>query len=272
VKLTVAGLQSAGRPGDVLANLAELDDAARSASADAVDLLVTPELFLTGYDIGDAVVELAGTDLLGAATAIARRHRIALIVGAPEQDPATTELYNTAYFIGADGTLLDRHRKAHLFGELDRKYFAAGDEAVTMIDYRGVKVAVMICYDVEFPEYVRRAALAGAHLVAVPTAQMEPFTFVADHVIRTRAWENQIYVAYINHDGRERDTVYVGRSSICGPDATVLDRVESGSAQLRAVIDTDVVDGAQRANPYLLDRRPTLYPHPADLIDQENPL
>ena len=270
MKITVAGLQSAGRPGDVLANLAELDDAAQSASAGAVDLLITPELFLTGYDIGDAVVDLARTDLLGAVTAIALRHRIALIVGAPEQDPSTTELYNTAYIIGADGALLGRHRKAHLFGELDRKYFTAGDEAVTMIAYRGVKIAVMICYDVEFAEYVRSAALAGAHLVAVPTAQMEPFTFVADHLIRTRAWENQVYVAYINHDGRERDTVYVGRSSICGPDATVLDRVESGSAQLRAVIDTDIVDEAQCANPYLVDRRPALYRQAAELIDKEN--
>lgn len=68
--------------------------------------------------------------------------------------------------------------------------------------------------------------MAGAHLVAVPTAaQMEPFAFIADAVIRTRAWENQVYVAYINHDGAEAETVYVGRS-IVAPDASVLDRIE----------------------------------------------
>jgi predicted amidohydrolase len=119
---------------------------------------------------------------------------------------------------------------------------------------------MMICYDVEFPEAVRHAALAGAHLVAVPTAQMQPFEFVADHLIRTRAWENQLYVAYINHDGSEADTMYVGRSSIAAPDATVLSRIESGSGLLYADVDTAVVDAAREANPYLLDRRPTLYP------------
>lgn len=65
---------------------------------------------------------------------------------------------------------------------------------------------------------------AGAHLVAVPTAQMgNSFAFIADAVNWTRAWENQVYVAYINYDGAEAETVYVGKcSSIVAPDASVL--------------------------------------------------
>ena len=57
-------------------------------------------------------------------------------------------------------------------------------------------------------------ALAGAHLMAVPTALMKPFRFIAEQVVRARAWENQMYVAYVNHDGREGELEYVGRSSI----------------------------------------------------------
>ncbi|EOM77462.1 nitrilase [Rhodococcus rhodnii] len=254
--LTVAALQTPGTPGDVTANLAELDEAAARAVAGGAGLLVTPELFVTGYDIGDAVRELASPSTIDAAAVIAQRHGIAIVLGAPEQSGDL--LYNTAFFIDDTGDIIARHRKSHLFGELDQRYFTAGDRAATLVDHRGVRIALMICYDVEFPENVRAAAAAGAHLVAVPTAQMTPFEYVAEHVVRTRAWENQVYLAYVNHDGHEGDTEYVGRSSIVGPDAGVLDSAVHGRALLTAVVDTEVVAEAQQRNPYLLDRRPDL--------------
>ncbi|MBH0242985.1 hypothetical protein I3W98_09390, partial [Streptomyces cavourensis] len=57
--LRTALLQSSGRPGAVEANLKTLDEAAARAAAAGARLLVAPELFLTGYAIGDAVPELA---------------------------------------------------------------------------------------------------------------------------------------------------------------------------------------------------------------------
>ena len=257
MKLRLAGLQTPGHPGEVEENLRELDVAAHAAARGGADLLVTPEMFLTGYDIGDRVRDLAERDLIGSACAVAADHGIALIVGLPESD-ATNTLYNSAFFIDPGGAVLGRHRKTHLFGDLDRKYFAAGSQAVTVVDYLGVRIGMMICYDVEFPENVRMSALRGAQLLAVPTAQMKPFEFVADCVIRTRAWENQIYLAYINHDGIEGDTVYVGRSSIVAPDATVLDRIETGRGLIYGTVDTDILGDAQRRNPYLRDLRPFL--------------
>lgn len=259
VKLTIAGLQSAGIPGCIKANLAELEDAARTAAQAGADLLITPELFLTGYDIGDQIFEFCESDLLLSVRRIASKHGIALIAGAPEKASGTRACYNTAFFIDASGELLGRHRKAHLFGDLDRDRFVAGDETYTIVDFGGVRVAMMICYDVEFPEAVRAAALDGAHLIAVPTAQMAPFEFVAEQLVRVRAWENQVYVAYVNHDGAESDTIYVGRSAIIAPDATVLASVGSGNSLLYATVDTDFVAAEQRRNPYLLDRRPNLY-------------
>jgi 5-aminopentanamidase len=255
-KLRVAGLQSAGNPANPDANLAELERVARRLAGQA-DLLITPELFVTGYDIGDRLPELVSADHLGAVCSIAERNKIAIIVGLAESGAAGA-LYNNAVFIDVRGVVCGRHRKTHLFGEIDRAYFTPGSQPATVVRYRGVNVAMMICYDVEFPENVRMSALAGAHLLAVPTAQMRPFEFVADVVIRTRAWENQIYVAYINHDGIENATTYVGRSSIVGPDGGVLDRIESGTGTIIAEIDTDVVRVAQQANPYLADLRPEL--------------
>lgn len=260
MKLQIAVLQTAGTPGDVEKNLAELRAAARSAAANGTDLLITPELFLTGYDIGPLVHDLARTDLTRAAAEIAREERIALIVGLPLFEDE--QHYNSAVFIDDTGEVKSTYRKTHLFSELDRTYFSAGDELVSIVEYRGVRIATLICYDVEFPEPARAAALAGAHLIAVPTAQMAPFEFVAEQVVRARAWENQVYVAYANHDGHELTLSYVGRSRIVDPFAKVLDSIEHGTRTLTATIDTEIVDKARRANPYLDDRRSDLYETP----------
>ena len=260
MKLRIAVLQTAGAPGDVERNLAELRSAARAAVADGVDLLITPELFLTGYDIGPLVHELGRMDLTAAAACIAGEERIALIVGLPLFEAG--RYYNAAVFIDETGEVRSTYRKTHLFSELDRTYFSAGSELVSIVEFRGVRIATLICYDVEFPEAVRAAAIAGAHLIAVPTAQMVPFEFIAEQVVRTRAWENQVYVAYANHDGHELTLSYVGRSRIVDPFATVLDSVEHGTRTLTATIDTEVVGEARRANPYLDDRRSDLYGTP----------
>ena len=257
VKLQLAVLQTAGAPGDVEKNLHELRATAHAAVTDGAHLLITPELFLTGYDIGPLVHELARTELTAAAAEIAREEGIALIVGLPLFENG--HHYNAAVFIDDTGEVTSTYRKTHLFSELDHTYFTAGNDLVSIVEFRGVRIATLICYDVEFPEPARAAAIAGAHLIAVPTAQMPPFEFVAEEVVRTRAWENQVYVAYANHDGHELTLSYVGRSRIVDPFAKVLDSVEHGTRMLRATIDTEVVDEARHANPYLADRRTDLY-------------
>ena len=258
MSLIIAGMQCAGTLRDVDANLRALEAAAEEASRNGAELLVTPEMFVTGYVVGEVLPELAGGDFLERVRSIAARLEIAIVLGGPER---TEEgVYNAAYFIDDGGEVRSCYRKAHLFGELDRRQFVPGDELFGLVEYRGVQIATMICYDVEFPEVVRAAALAGAHLVAVPTAQMEPFAFVAEQLVRTRAWENQVYVAYVDHDGSEEDLTYVGRSSIVAPDATVLDSVEHGDRLIYATVDPEVVRLQQKTNPYLSDRRAPLYP------------
>lgn len=255
--MRIAGLQTAGTPGDVAVNLRELDRAAGEAHALGADLLVTPELFVTGYDIGECLFELAKTDPIPAIREIAQRHSLAILVGFAENTPEG--LYNSAVMVTQDGHEVLRYRKQHLFGELDRHFFLPGNVNPEVVSFMGIRIAAMICYDVEFPEYVRATALAGCELLLVPTAQMEPFTFVAREVIRARAWENQIYLAYINHDGREGNTQYVGNSQIVAPDASVLARIEHGDGLIIADVEPGLVAGAQHDNPYLQDRRPSAY-------------
>lgn len=263
-RLPLAVLQQASAPGDVSANLSALDAAAAEASERGAALLITPEMFLSGYAIGDDIPRLAAADPLEQVREIARRHRLALIAGGPEQvtGPDGTAVHNAAWFVDEDGRVLGRHHKIQLFGGLDRRYFTPGRRASTLVRYRGFTIALLICFDVEYPEAARAAALAGADLIAVPTAQMEPFSFVNDHVIRVRAWENSVYVAYVNQTGRDGDFEYVGRSVVADPFGQHL--AEAGRddrALLVAELDREVIERARVQNPYLAEVRSELYRH-----------
>ncbi|WP_030907135.1 carbon-nitrogen hydrolase family protein [Streptomyces sp. NRRL F-5126] len=262
--LRTALLQSSGRPGRTDGNLRALDDAARRAAEAGASLLVCPEMFLTGYAIGDDVARLAQSAEGPGARAVAQsaaRHGVAVLYGYPERDGEL--VHNSAQLIGAGGERLANYRKTHLYGPFERERFAAGGQQVVQAEVGGVRVGVLICYDVEFPENVRAHALAGTDLLLVPTAQMRPFEFVAESVVPVRAFESQMYIAYVNRTGPEGDFDFVGLSCLAGPDGTAHARAGGGEELLVCDVDPALLAASREANPYLRDRRPGLYDAPA---------
>jgi predicted amidohydrolase len=258
--MRTALLQSSGRPGSVVENLKVLDEAAGRAAATGAALLAAPEMFVTGYAIGDDIgrlAEPADGDWADAIAETATRHGIAIAYGYPERDGET--VYNSAQLISADGTRLANYRKTHLFGCFERDHFTPGEQPVVQAELNGLTVGLMICYDVEFPENVRAHALAGTDLLVVPTAQMHPFQFVAESLVPVRAWENQMYVAYVNRVGQEGEFEFVGLSVLAGPDGVA--RTRAGRAEQLVVADADpaFLAASRETNPYLKDRRPGLY-------------
>ncbi|MEV6048439.1 carbon-nitrogen hydrolase family protein [Streptomyces xanthochromogenes] len=258
--LRTALLQSSGRLSDVTANLTALDEAAGRAAATGAGLIVCPELFLTGYAIGDDVAKLAEPADGPSARAIADiavRHGLAVVYGYPERDGDV--VYNAAQLIGPDGTRLANYRKTHLFGAFEQEAFVPGDQPVVQAELNGLRVGMMICYDVEFPENVRAHALAGTDLLLVPTAQMHPFQFVAESVVPVRAFENQLYVAYVNRTGPEGEFEFVGLSCLAGPDGAARARAGRGTELVVGDVDPEFLAASRANNPYLRDRRPGLY-------------
>ncbi|MER6351025.1 carbon-nitrogen hydrolase family protein [Streptomyces sp. NPDC001634] len=258
--MRTALLQSSGRLGSVVENLKVLDDAAGRAAAAGAGLLVAPEMFLTGYAIGGDIARLAESadgDWADAVAEIASRHGLAIVYGYPERDGET--VFNSAQLVSADGTRLANYRKTHLFGCFERDHFTPGDQPVVQAELNGLRVGIMICYDVEFPENVRAHALAGTDLLVVPTAQMHPFQFVAESLVPVRAWENQMYVAYVNRVGPEGEFEFVGLSTLAGPDGIARARAGRGEELVLADVDPAFLAASREANPYLKDRRPGLY-------------
>ncbi|MGW5664193.1 carbon-nitrogen hydrolase family protein [Streptomyces sp. NPDC003758] len=258
--MRTALLQSSGHPGSVGENLKVLDQAAGRAAAAGAGLLVAPEMFLTGYAIGGDIARLAEPadgDSADAIAEISSRHGVALAYGYPERDGET--VYNSAQLISADGTRLANYRKTHLFGCFERDHFTPGDQPVVQAELDGLRVGIMICYDVEFPENVRAHALAGTDLLVVPTAQMHPFQFVAESLVPVRAFENQMYVAYVNRVGQEGEFEFVGLSTLAGPDGIAQARAGRAEELVLADVDPVRLAASREANPYLKDRRPGLY-------------
>lgn len=242
--------------------LQRLDAVAGQARAQGADLLVTPEMALTGYAIGAervaALAEPADGPIAQAVAAIARRHGIAIVYGYPEQN-LDGRPFNAAQFIDADGKRLSSYRKTHLFGDMDRAQFSAGDAPSQIFEWRGWRLGLLICYDVEFPEAVRGLALQGADAVLVPTANMEPFDEVQRVLLPARALENRLYVAYANACGHETNLTYNGLSTVCGPDEQTLAQAPTRDECLLGIsLACGALVTARAASP-LPDRRSDLY-------------
>ena len=258
--MRTALLQSSGHPGSTVENLKVLDEAAGRAAAAGAALLVAPEMFLTGYAIGDDIARLAEPadgDSADAVAELAHRHGLAIVYGYPER--AGEAVHNSAQLISADGTRLANYRKSHLFGGFERDHYTPGDQPVVQAELGGLTVGIMICYDVEFPELVRAHALAGTDLLLVPTANMHPFQLVAESLVPVRAWENQMYVAYANRVGPEGEFDFFGLSTLAGPDGVPRVRAGRGEELVVADLDPTLLAASRESNPSLKDRRPGLY-------------
>jgi predicted amidohydrolase len=260
--MRVAAWQCQPGPLDVAGNLRRLDEICATAAARQVEVLVTPEMFTSGYGLApDQVAKLAespGGPTETAVAQIARRHRLAIVFGHPERAAVDgvgeNRPYNAATLVGPDGAVRGRHRKVHLFGDVDRSLFAQNPARPAAFDFGGIQVGVLICYDVEFPEAVRRLALDGARTVLVPTANMAGFEVVQQVLVRARACENGCGLVYANYCGADGLFEYNGLSVICGPDGEVLAQAGPDGEEL---IVADLP--GESAGTYLADRRADLY-------------
>lgn len=256
--MKIALFQMQAVAGDVAANLAAIDAAAAEAAAGGAELLIAPELATTGYGAGDAIrhlAEPAGGPQVRRLCEAAARHGIAIVAGFAEL--AGSAVYNALAFVRPDAAPA-AYRKTHLYADYERALFTPGEICTSLVEFGGLKLGFLICYDVEFPENVRRLAAAGAEIVLVPTALPEgPHArFIAASLVPVRAFENQVFVVYANHAGADARFTYAGLSRAAAPDGSLLAASETNtSALLFADIDPAAYNESRQANAYQKDLR-----------------
>ncbi|MDD1478421.1 nitrilase-related carbon-nitrogen hydrolase [Arthrobacter sp. H16F315] len=244
---------------DVEANCAAVDAAAGEAAAAGAGLLLTPELFPVGYaplrlraEFDPAALPAIRHALAG----IARNHGIALVFSLPAVT-AAGEWQITSTLLDENGDELLSYAKVHLFGPAENQAFVPARARPRVVDFRGFKISMVICYDVEFPEAVRAAAAAGAELLLVPTALAAGFESVPQLLVRARALENHVTVAYANHSGTEDGCDFLGGSVIAAPDGSLL--ASAGTAAQLLFAELPAPGRAGHSVDYLGDRRPQTY-------------
>lgn len=228
----------------------------RYLARQSLDLLVCPELFLSGYNVGPDIERLAeppdgpfGRQMAD----VAKRHGCAIAYGYPER--GEDRIYNAAALYNAEGALLANHRKRLPSpGSFEEDTFGRGT-SVTFADLGDWRIAMIICYEVELPENLRQAAQGGAHIVLVPTALGADWGVVADKVIATRAYENGVWLAYADHAGAENGVGYYGGSRIAAPDGTEVAVAGQDEVLITAEVDRDAVCRMQARLPFLRDCR-----------------
>ena len=258
--------------GEVEANRAAAVDAVAEAAALGAGLVVLPELCDSGYVFSSAAEarELAaavdGNVTLSQWRLLARDHGLVIAGGFCELG-GDGLLYNSAAIVDGSGVRAV-YRKAHLW-DAEKTVFTPGDGPPPVVEFPFGRVGLMICYDLEFPEWVRLAALAGAELLVAPVnwpALAEaPKDDQPPEVIKARANAavNGMFVAVADRCGDERGVSWVSGSLIAAPSGATLagpvlaDRLAVLAAECDLSLARDKRVSAH--NDLLADRRPDLY-------------
>ena len=279
--VVLAAAQLPGCVLDLAANVETAEAAVRAAAARGAHIVALPEMATLPYFCGDgpeayrAWAEPFHGPLARRFAALAAETGTAVFLPFYEHDPETGRYHNAVLGFGPDGAPLRDGpvaRKLHLPvgddpppGFNERAHFAPG-EALHVVDVRGVRVGVLVCYDRRFPEAWRALRRGGADLVVVPVAgsggdDME--FFVGE--MRTHARENGLAVLCANKVGDEPIGGGVvdnyGYSAIIDADGTVLALRprQEGAGLVLAELDVAAIPAIRRRLRYYDDRREDLF-------------
>ncbi len=230
-----------------------LDKVLSGLGQSTVDLLVCPELYHCGYCNPGQIIryaEPANGPFSQKVAQLARNWKTAVIYGYSEQD--LHGRFNSATCIDEDGKIIANHRKLRLFGTHEKGLFQCGDH-YTVFDLRGHRLALLICYDAEFPENVRACAKEGSGIMVVPTAAQAQFPFVSRYMMPVRAFENGGFLLYANLCGEGSGTRFLGESRIVSPIGTDLAVAGRYEEIIVAKLDPALQLEARGKIPYLND-------------------
>lgn len=264
--------------GAVEENLRRIEAETRALAAEGSELVVFPELTLSGFvttrEEADAVAETipgASSDRL---LDLCMRYRIHLVVGLVERDGE--RLYNTAALYGPDG-LLGTYRKRHL-SQMDQNWATSGEGAWPHFNIPLGRVGILIGHDAMFPESARLLAMQGVDVICCPSAVASPapiglestsawhnypepygYSNMQWHLWRVRAGENNCYVAFANANGLLPDgRTCIGRSGIFQPSIWVFPRNEvilPAAGDDRATLEINTENGPDGAEPTGMTRK-----------------
>lgn len=268
--VTVACIQLAPVIGDAVETLTRIDSALRSAADQGANIAVLPELANCGYMFsGPDELRASAQPLDGPyirhLTSIASELGLVVATGFAEA-ASTGEIYNSGAIVDGSG-MLAAYRKAHLWNAEKTFGFVEGDERPPTVDTVYGRLGLMICYDLEFPEWVRQVALDGADLLCVPVnwpLYPRPEGERPTEIVRAQAGAsvNRMYIAAADRVGRERGQEWLGGTVIVDADGFPVTRIQLDEEHI-ALATLDLARARDKSisprNDVHKDRRPNIY-------------
>lgn len=268
---TVAAIQLDPSVGDFPGNRDKAAAAIAEAFGAGASIVVIPELATSGYvfhnrEEARSVSIHPDHELFEEWAQLSKDARggDGLVIGGFSELGDGQELYNSAAIVDASGVRAV-YRKVHLW-DREKEVFTPGDAGPAIVDTPHGRVGVMICFDMEFPEWTRLAALAGADLLTVPTN----WPLLADPgaerpaeqtIAIAAALVNRMAIACADRFGIERGVDWTQGTAIISSAGVVMS--EAGPGPGRALAELDLPKSRdKRVSPgvdLFADRRPDLY-------------
>ena len=221
-----------------------------------IDLIICPELFMSGYGNPEDIKKYAETfegPFAKSISKLAKKFSLTIVYGYPELQKK--DLYNSAQCFDSHGKFLINHRKTILpRTSNENKLFNPGKKN-SVFQIANLKIALVICYELEFPEIIRKAALDKISLVIAPTGQSDLWPAASRYISRSRAFENGVFVAYANSCGKNNGINFIGESKIINPKGLDVISAKNKEELIIGDIDLNLINLVREKLPYLDDAR-----------------
>ena len=264
-KIKLALAQISSKRENKKENLLKIEELTAKAKEKCADLVIFPELSLTGYVLHDQIYELAEL-IPGPSTKkieeLSKKTGTHIIFGMPELSEKTeATIFNTAVFVGPNG-FIGKYRKMYLpthsvFEE--KRYFRPGYQSAAFNTPVGT-VGLFICYDIFFPEVCRLTRLKGAELMVCISASPAVRRNYFEILTAARALENTAFLAYVNLVGVEDGLQFWGGSRLLSPTGDLIAKAKYDEEDLvLCEVDYSDIRPAESFIPTLRDLRPELF-------------
>lgn len=268
--VTVACCQLAPKLGDLAYNRLLTERAIRSAASEGAQIIVLPELVQSGYvfqDLSEALTmaETTEGDALSLWSLLALELNIVVVAGFCEKLPGA-RVSNSCALIDATGVRAI-YRKAHLW-DAEKAIFTPGDDSPPVVETVFGRLSMLICYDLEFPEWVRMPALEGADLLCAPVnwpRGPRPTTERPTEIVRVQANAsvNKMFIAACDRYGTERGVEWVQGSVIVDADGYPVTGPATDRGEAILLAQLNLPDARNKwiskYNELHSDRRPSSY-------------
>lgn len=259
--MKVSCLQMNMELGNPTQNFAHANRLISEAMKEKPDVLVLPETWNTGFFPKDGLLEVSchdGEEVQAGIGGLAKDYAVNIVAGSVS-NVRGTRVYNTAMVFNREGVCIARYDKTHLFTPMgEDKFYTAGNR-LCRFTLDGIRCAVIICYDLRFPECIRTLALPGLDMLFVVSQWPTARTAHLRVLTTARAIENQLFVVCCNSCGRAGNTVFGGNSAIINPLGKTLMLAGDQEEILSAECDMTQLAEIRDSIPVFRDRRQELY-------------